>query len=357
MTDTIGGERIRAMVGDRVPGLVVMVVEPEGVHAAGADGLADIASQVPASSRMVCPWFSMTKLVTATTAVRLSERGLLDLDEPIGRHLPIIRRLQPSSAAASITARHLLTHSAGLPNPVPIRWVHPADRPGPDPDVFLERLLSRHRKLRFEPGTRSSYTNLGALALGAAMANLTGTRFEDLVSQEILDPLHMTGTGFGYGADSQTRAATGYHRRYDPLRLLLPSWVVGQPTGRWISLRRFLVDGAAYGGLVGPVEDAARFLRMHLCDGELDGVQILGPDAAKLMRRIAVRGRRYDLGLGWFRPASRRRADPPFVEHLGGGAGFMNVMRIYPSHEVGVVVMGNATRYDIDAVARVTATE
>jgi hypothetical protein len=40
------------------------------------------------------------------------------------------------------------------------------------------------------------------------------------------------------------------------------------------------------------------------------------------MRQITVQGRRYDLGLGWFRPASQRNADPPFVEHLGGGAGF-----------------------------------
>jgi hypothetical protein len=43
---------------------------------------------------------------------------------------------------------------------------------------------------------------------------------------------------------------------------------------------------------------------------------------------------------------------PPFVEHLGGGAGFFNVIRIYPTRAVGIVVMGNATNYDIDAVAR-----
>jgi hypothetical protein len=52
------------------------------------------------------------------------------------------------------------------------------------------------------------------------------------------------------------------------------------------------------------------------------------------------------------RPAAQRDADPPFVEHLGGGAGFFNVMRLYPSLGLGAVVMGNATRYDVDAVAR-----
>ncbi len=351
MTNTIPGAWIRQIVRDRVPGIAVCVVGPEGVQAAGAHGLADIAAHVPASSQMVCPWFSMTKIATATTAMRLMERGILDLDEPIVAHVPSIASLRPAHAAARITARHLLTHSAGLANPVPVRWIHPADRPGPDPDRFLEGLLARHPRLRFEPGTRSSYTNVGTLVLGAALAKLTGAALVNLVSEEILKPLGMTRTGFAYTADSLANAATGYHPRRDPMRLLFPRWVVGEPAGRWVSLRRFLVNGAAYGGLVGSVADAARLLRMHLRDGELDGVRILGPHAAASMRQIAVRGRRYDLGLGWFRPANQRHADPPFVEHLGGGAGFFNLMRIYPSRRIGVVVMGNATRYDIDTVA------
>jgi hypothetical protein len=74
------------------------------------------------------------------------------------------------------------------------------------------------------------------------------------------------------------------------------------------------------------------------------------------MRRIELQGRRFDLGLGWFVPATQRTADPPFVEHLGGGAGFFNVMRLYPSLQLGAVVMGNATSYDVDAVARLALT-
>jgi beta-lactamase family protein len=49
-----------------VPGIVVLVAGPEGVRAAGGAGLADIAARIPASPGMVCPWFSMTKIVTAT---------------------------------------------------------------------------------------------------------------------------------------------------------------------------------------------------------------------------------------------------------------------------------------------------
>jgi CubicO group peptidase (beta-lactamase class C family) len=298
----------------------------------------------------------MTKIVIATTAMWLVEQGILDLDEPTVRHVASIGRLRPASRAGRITARHLLTHSAGLANPVPVRWIHPADSPGPDPEGLLDDLLARHPRLRFEPGTRSSYSNLGALTLGSAMANLTGKPFVDLVREEILEPLGMARTGFAYTAEMRARAATGYHLRRSPMRLLLPRWVIAEPAGRWICLRRFLLDGPAYGGLVGPVEEVARFTQLHLRDGELDGVRILRPgsggvDAPDHGPRTALRLGPWLVSTG--EPARRRSA---LRGTPGRRRGVFNVIRIYPSRRVGVAVMGNATRYDIDVVARLAIT-
>ena len=345
------GQRLQSVVPDDVPGLAVVVVGPEGVRGSVGVGFADIANRTGASPQMVCPWFSMTKIVTATTAMRLAERKAIDLDAPVLGYVPAFGTMRPSSRAGRVTPRHLLSHSAGLANPIPVRWVHAADREARDPDAFLEALLATHDKLRFDPGTRSSYSNLGTLVLGAAIASVAGRPFVEVVRDEILDPLGMRQTGFVYSAEMDARAAVGYHPRRGPMRLLLPRWVIGDPAGRWVSLERFLLDGAPYGGLVGSLDDAARFLRMHLRDGELDGVRVLEAGSAARMREITTSGRRFDLGLGWFRPASQRNADPPFVEHLGGGAGFFNMIRIYPSRGVGIAVMGNATKYDIDAVA------
>jgi CubicO group peptidase (beta-lactamase class C family) len=345
-------EKLGAIIGDKVPGIAMAIVGPEGIREVASAGFADLATSVGASPEMVCPWFSMTKIVTATTAMRLAERKVLDLDAPVLPLEPALQRLQPVSWASRITARHLLSHSAGLANPIPVRWIHPAAAPGPDPAAFLDELLAKNPRLRFEPGARSSYSNLGTLVLGSALATATSKPFVELVRNEVLEPLRMAHTGFAYSPEMDARAATGYHPRWSPMRLLLPRWVIGRATGRWLSFRRFLLDGAPYGGLVGTVHDAARFAQMHLQDGELDGARVLMPDSAAAMRDVRVLGGRYDLGLGWFRPSNQRNADPPFVEHLGGGAGFFNVIRIYPTHEVGTVVMGNATKYDIDAVAR-----
>jgi CubicO group peptidase (beta-lactamase class C family) len=293
----------------------------------------------------------MTKIATATAAMQLVERGILDLDAPLASHVPQMRHLRPASDAVKITARHLLSHSAGLANPIPVGWIHPLDQPGPDPDTFLDGLLSKHEKLRFEPGARSSYSNLGTLVLGAAMANLTGEPFSGLVKRGVLDPLGMDSTGFAYSPGMEPRAATGYHPRRSLMRLMLKRWAIGRPIGRWISLNRFLLDGQAYGGLIGPVTDASRFVRVHICEGELDGVRVLDASSVRQMRDVQFPGKRFDFGLGWFRPSSARHADPPFVQHLGGGAGFFNVIRLYPTRGVGIAVMGNATKYDIDAVA------
>jgi hypothetical protein len=72
----IAGERIQALAGEGMPGVVVLVAGPDGVQALGAAELADIAAWVPASPGMVCPWFSMTKIVTATAAGRTTHDPL-----------------------------------------------------------------------------------------------------------------------------------------------------------------------------------------------------------------------------------------------------------------------------------------
>ena len=142
-------DRLRAAAG-KVPGVLLIVVGPEGVRARSAIGFADLAARIPMASDIVVPWFSMTKTATATTAIRLAERGILDLDSPVRPLVPAMRSLQRSSWAERITARHLLQHSAGLANPIPVRWIHPAADPGPNPDTFLDELLAKHSKLRFE---------------------------------------------------------------------------------------------------------------------------------------------------------------------------------------------------------------
>jgi len=211
-------ERLRRAVADKAPGVVLIVVGPEGIRARSAVGVADLATQARMAADVAIPWFSMTKLVTATTAMRLAERGHIELDRPIYPLVPALRLVKPDEWAKEITPRHLLQHGSGLANPMPINWIHPANVPAPDLTEFLSRLLRRHPRLRFRPGRESNYSNIGLLVLGSAIANVVGEPFDQVVRKELLDPIGMASTGFTFREGAP--AATGYHPRWSPMRLL-----------------------------------------------------------------------------------------------------------------------------------------
>jgi CubicO group peptidase (beta-lactamase class C family) len=154
----------------------------------------------------------------------------------------------------------------------------------------------------------------------------------------------MTTTGFTHQRGAQT--ATGYiqvPRAADvALRRLLPPGIVGSRHRRYLALRPFYVNGPAYGGLIGNIIDASRFIRLHLNDGQIDGQRVLSAETTRAMRKIDEPGKPFDHGLGWFRRANNVPGD--WVEHFGAGAGFWNVMRLYPTRERGIAVMTNSTR-------------
>src|SRR3954449_3560560 len=99
---------VRTAVGSAAPGTAVVIVGPEGVRARAAVGMADLASDEPMTTHHSMPWFSMTKIATATAVMRLAERHLLDLDAPVRPMPPAMAALRPTDASARITARHLL---------------------------------------------------------------------------------------------------------------------------------------------------------------------------------------------------------------------------------------------------------
>jgi CubicO group peptidase (beta-lactamase class C family) len=333
----------------------VAVVRHDRLLWAASHGHADLAAEARATPDTVYLWFSMTKIATATAAMALAESGRLDLEAPVREYVPAY---PAAGVTPQPTVRQLLNHTAGVANPPPIRWVHPADHPAPDPQAFLTRRLRRHRTPRYPVGGAAHYSNLGYLVLAQAMAAAAGQPVTELVTRTVLEPTGMRHTGYSWPSGAAT--ATGYVRAprvaIPVLRALLPA-VVGPRHGAFQSFRPFLVDGAGYGGLVGDVLDVGRLAALHLGDGALDGHRVVSADTARAMRTIGTPGPRFDLGLGWFRPATARGQRPAYVEHLGSGGGYHNALRIYPDLDLGVAIMANTTTsYDLDAICSVAVT-
>ena len=324
--------------GARTPALSYAVMTTDGLAACGSAGTADLQHNRDASVDDQFPWFSMTKIATATAAMRLSSTGHLDLNAPISTYLA--ERNWGRHGAPTLL--QLLTHTAGLGNPIPIRWVRPLGQ-SPDPQL-VSSVVRRHGRPRRAPGGRAAYSNIGYLLAGQVLEAATGTPVEQTITDVVLRPLGMSRTSFTF--DLNRPRATGYVRTPRPLRPLLsrvlPHDVVGPQIDGYTSFRPFLVEGPAYGGLVGPAADAARLALAHLPRRALDApVGPLGDLTA--MSQIQYPGKPFDHGIGWFRKPGDAARSPVFVEHYGTGGGFWNAMRIYPGLGVAVVGMTNNT--------------
>jgi CubicO group peptidase (beta-lactamase class C family) len=335
----------------RVPGLSIAVTSSTDLLHADALGWADIADKRPATPETGYLWFSMSKIVTATAALRLADEGRLDLDAPVTAFIPTYKRRRGETGPR---IRQLLNHTAGAPNPLPLRWIQTAEQPDSHAQQLIKRLRDHARPSR-PVGGLARYSNLGYLLLADVVAAAAQQPFEQYVHHAVLEPAGMSHTGYTHRRDIDY--ATGYVRLPRPLtpalRAALPAGAVGQRHGQYTALRRFRVIGAGYGGLIGHVQDAARLLRLHLADGLADGQHILAADTARAMRNVTSPGKPFDFGLGWFRRPADRDTRPGFVEHWGTGGGFRNAMRLYPELDLGIVVMANTTQpYDHDAVMR-----
>ena len=140
-------------------------------------GWSDLEQGTKASAETVYLYCSMTKLFTATALMQLRERGLAELDREVRAYLPDFPLQHPSGH--EVTVRHLLSHSSGIANPIPVSWVHLAEEPAVNLDDFTKHLLAKYHGLTFEPGSHYAYSNLGYLIQGQVIERLSGQRYTD----------------------------------------------------------------------------------------------------------------------------------------------------------------------------------
>jgi len=270
-------------------------------------------------------WFSVTKLVTAACVLRLVEAGRLGLDDDARRHLPWF------DPAARVTVRHLLSHASGLANPNALPWVHPPGGPTRSPARLTRALWSRHRRLRAPPGVEARYSNLGYLVLGELVAALDGS-FEDAALALLRDAGART-------ASFDPRPAARGHEALRSARSAVMAALFARKTPRlvayaregWIGLTPFVLEGRAYGGLVGSIEDLAALGRALIEPGV-----ILSRRALDAMARPHARGDGETYGLAfYFHPVG-------WLGHGGAAGGYRADLFLDPSRRRGVAILANA---------------
>jgi CubicO group peptidase (beta-lactamase class C family)/Tfp pilus assembly protein PilF len=150
---------------------------------------------------------SVTKQFTALLILQFAEKGQLDLHKPISTYLPDY----PKKTGDIVTIHHLLTHASGIPNYTSIKGLireHSMDRFSPE--EFLD--FFKDLDLEFEPGTQFNYSNSGYFLLGYILETISGMSYEDLLVNQIFQPLGMNDTGSDSHSAVIANRAAGYEK-------------------------------------------------------------------------------------------------------------------------------------------------
>jgi CubicO group peptidase (beta-lactamase class C family) len=328
----------------RAPGLQYVVVDRAGIVCEHQQGWADVAAGRAMRADTTMMAYSMSKTITAVAVLQLVESGRLGLEDHLAQHVPD----QPYGPA--VTIRQLLSHTAGLPNPIPLRWVHAREGHATfDERAALAAVLRAHPRLAHRPGARYAYSNIGYWLLGRVLEEVTGRPFTDYVAEHVLARLDLPAAELSYAIAAGERHAGGYLDRWS-LFNLLKRWLidralVGERSGRWQRIGDHYPNGTAFGGLVGTARAFGRFLQ-----DQLGARSALLGDAGRARLAEPQRtndGRTVPMGLGGHLGA---RGGSRYWFKEGGGGGFHCLMRLYPEAGIGTVVMANATGCDVTAL-------
>jgi D-alanyl-D-alanine carboxypeptidase len=328
------------VAGSEVPGLQYVVVTADDVRFDYAGGWADIARQRPMTPDTTMMAFSMTKTLTAVAVLQLAERGVIGLDDGLDRYVP-----GTPYAGNGITIRHLLAHTAGLPNPIPLRWVHLLEEePAFDERAAMDSVMNANPKLASAPGERYAYSNIGYWLLGHVIETATRESYADYMKANVLAPLGL-GEGVAVGIADPDNHASGYLARYSFTNLLkgfmTDSKFWGDYEGDWLRIKNHHLNGPAFGGLVGSARSFSRFLQDQLSGQSA----LLAPATQRLLETPATgaSGKVVPMTLGWHVGELNGET---YLFKEGGGGGFHTEMRTYPERGIGTVVMVTSTDFD-----------
>jgi len=158
-------------------GIAWSLLREDGDVGTGATGLRDNSSQLTFTANTRFHIGSLTKSLLATGVLRLATQGLIDLDAPASRYLPDVSFVSPWKGHSEVTVRHLLDHTSGLSDAY--LWQVFSERP--DPQTPLSAAFPDPKtqlRIRSQPGSRFSYSNMGYTLLGMIIESVADRRYE-----------------------------------------------------------------------------------------------------------------------------------------------------------------------------------
>jgi CubicO group peptidase (beta-lactamase class C family) len=310
---------------DRNPGVAVMVIHNGAILYSTSVGLADVERGIPIGRRTAFDIASVSKQFTAMLAMILHEEGRLDYDTPVVHFLPELSRF-----GETMTVRHLLTHTSGLPD-----YYDALARAGSASGWVSNNdalaFLARQGDPVFPPGERFEYSDSGYEMLALVLERAAGEPFGDLLRRLIVEPLQMRDTVLRDRPDvpvpNRARGYTPLGKDFAPTPPHPLDCLVGS------------------GAVNTTLEDLYRW------DQALDGDRLVRratlDDALRPMRLND--GSESPYAFGWFlkKDLWHRR-----LEHPGSWLGYQALIIRYPDDRFTVVLLANRSDIDLSDLAK-----
>ncbi len=319
-------------------GLAVGVVRNGSLEFFYGHGLANIESNTPITEDTVFRIASITKTFTAIAVMQLWEQGLIDLDAPANDYLRAYKLIPARATFRPATVRHLLTHTAGIPEvvyasdllhpgwgPFGARPAIPSVKVG-EPMPSLAEYYHGGLRLVVEPGSAFAYSNHGFATLGQIIEDVSGISLERYLREHIFEPLGMSDSDLVRSDLVASRLATGY--------VLGPSGARAAPDREWV--------GAGGEGIYSTPKDMARYVAALLGGGANEHGRVLKPATMATMFEPHYQPdpRVPGVGLAFFR---RDAGGHLAVEHEGILPGFNSEIFAAPDDGVGVMAFTNGS--------------
>jgi CubicO group peptidase (beta-lactamase class C family) len=251
----------------------------------------------------------------------MDDEGRLDLDRPVREFFPKFT----GGFKDRITVRHLLTHSSG------IDWWAPLYKEAHTMPEYLNRIIPM--ELKYEPGTKSVYTDLGVMMLGDILERVSGDDLNSFVKRRLFEPMKMRDTGFKPSDTMKARIAPTEIDNDWRKRLVWGEVHDENAAG--------LGGVAPHAGLFGTAPDLARFATMILNGGVFENRRYVSPATLAL---FTTRGTVPDSSraLGWDTPSANSSAGTLMSKRAFGHTGFTGTsMWMDPETGVFVVLLTN----------------
>ena len=312
------------MAANSVPGISLAVVQDGALVWSQGFGAADLENFVPATSSTLFRLGSVSKPITATAILELSERGKLDLDVEVQKYCPAFPKKE-----WPITTRELLGHLGG------IRHYNP-DGKGDIPEDSAKHFRSMEESLEIfaqdalvaKPGTKFHYSTYGYTVLGCVLEGAGREKYVDYVKENVFEPAGMAETQADNFFTIVPHRSRWYHKEKS-----------GVVENAGVLDSSYKIPG---GGLISSADDMARFEIAILAN------KLLKPATREQMwtPQKAADGSENGYALGW---GHSKKFGLSLVAHSGGQQGTSTSILLVPERSAGIVVLANMD--DVDATA------